>query len=77
VVAVAAGYPHRALQVALLATVLGFLALYAGFAGRPTMISPLGRRSLELVEYFALAVVVPLTLWLCGLFGAVRSVNVS
>jgi type VII secretion integral membrane protein EccD len=77
VVAVAAGYPHRALQIALLATALGFLALYAGFAGRPTMISPLGRRSLELVEYFAFAVVVPLTLWLCGLFGVVRSVNVS
>jgi type VII secretion integral membrane protein EccD len=76
-VAFAAGYPHRALHVAVLATALGFLALYAGFAGSPATVSPVGRRSLELVEYFAFAIVVPLTFWLCGLFGAMRSVNLS
>jgi type VII secretion integral membrane protein EccD len=76
-VAFAVGYPHRALHIAVLATALGFLALYAGFVGSAATVSPVGRRSLELVEYFAFAIVVPLTFWLCGLFGAVRSVNLS
>jgi type VII secretion integral membrane protein EccD len=77
IIASAAGYPHWVLPIAVLATALGVLALYAGFVGSATTISPTGRRSLELMEYFAFAIVVPLTCWLCGLFGAVRSMNLS
>ncbi|MDT5164568.1 MAG: hypothetical protein QOC88_1462 [Mycobacterium sp.] len=76
-IATAAGYPHRAPHVAVLATALGWLALYAGFVGRPATVSPVGRRSLELLERFAFIMVVPLTFWLCGLLGAVRGVNLS
>jgi type VII secretion integral membrane protein EccD len=76
-IATAAGYPHRAPHVAVLATALGWLALYAGFVGRPATVSPVGRRSLELLERFAFMTVVPLTFWLCGLLGAVRGVNLS
>ena len=76
-VAFAAGYPHHALHIAVLAAALAFLALYAGFAVSAVTVSPVGRRSLELVEYFAFAIVVPLAFWLCGLFGAARSVNLS
>jgi type VII secretion integral membrane protein EccD len=76
-VAVAAGYPHHALHIAVLAAALAFLALYAGFAVSTATVSPVGRRSLELLELFAFAIVVPLACWLCGLFGAARSVNLS
>jgi type VII secretion integral membrane protein EccD len=70
-------YPHHALHIAALATALDFLALYVGFVGVAATGLPFGRRSLELVEYLAFATVVPLTFWLCGLFGAVRSANLS
>ncbi len=76
-VATAAGYPHRAPHVAVLATALGWLTLYAGFVGRAATVSPVGRRSLELLERLAFMTVVPLTFWLCGLLGAVRGVNLS
>jgi type VII secretion integral membrane protein EccD len=76
-VACAARYPHHALHIAVLATALDLLALYVGFVGVAAMGSPFGRRALELVEYLAFATVIPLTFWLCGLFGAVRSVNLS
>jgi type VII secretion integral membrane protein EccD len=73
----AARYPHYALHIVVLATALDSLALYVGFVGVAATGSPFGRRSLELVEYLAFATVVPLMFWLCGLFGAVRSVNLS
>jgi type VII secretion integral membrane protein EccD len=76
-VACAVRYPHHALHIAVLATALDFLALYVGFVGFAATGSPFGRRSLELVEYLAFATVGPLTFWLCGLFGAVRAVNLS
>ncbi len=76
-IACAVRYPHHSLHIAVLATALDFLALYVAFVGvmatRPTF----GRRSLELMEYLAFATVVPLTFWLCGLFDAVRNVNLS
>jgi hypothetical protein len=76
-IAIAAGYPHRAPQVAVLATALGLLALYAGFVGSSATVSPVGRRGVELLERFAFITVVPLTFWLCGLLGAARSVSLS
>ncbi len=76
-VACAVRYPDHALHIAVLATALDFLALYVGSVGVAATGSPFGRRSLELVEYLAFATVVPLTFWLCGLFGAVRGVNLS
>jgi type VII secretion integral membrane protein EccD len=76
-IATAAGYPHRAPHVAVLATALGLLALYAGFVDGPATFSPVGRRSLELLERVAFMTVLPLAFWLCGLLGAVRSVNLS
>jgi type VII secretion integral membrane protein EccD len=76
-IASAAGYPQCVLHIAVLATALGLLALYAGFVGSAATISPIGRRGLELVEFSAFAIVVPLACWLCGLFGAVRSMNLS
>jgi type VII secretion integral membrane protein EccD len=76
-VACAVRYPHHALHIAVLATALDFLALYVGFVGVAATGAWFGRRSLELVEHLAFATVVPLTFWLCGLFGAARGVNLS
>jgi type VII secretion integral membrane protein EccD len=76
-VACAVRYPHHALHIAVLATALDFLALHVGFVGVAATGPQFGRRSLELVEYLAFATVVPLTFWLCGLFGAVRGANLS
>ncbi|MFZ0835691.1 MAG: type VII secretion integral membrane protein EccD [Mycobacterium sp.] len=39
--------------------------------------SPLMRRCLELVEYAALASLIPLACWVCGAFAAVRGVHLS
>jgi type VII secretion integral membrane protein EccD len=75
VVAVALAYPHHALHVAALSMMLSILALYLGFAGGSTAATPAGRRSVELVHYFALASIAPLAFWLCGLYAAARSLN--
>jgi hypothetical protein len=56
---------------------MGAVALCIASIGGATTISPIGRRSVELLEYLAFAVVVPLAVWLCGLYGATRSLNLS
>ena len=38
-------------------------------------LSPVPRRGVELLEYLALVAMVPLTCWICGLYGAVRALN--
>ncbi len=76
-VAAAAAYPQWAAHVAAVSLMLGAVALCIASIGRATTISPIGRRSVELLEYLAFAVVVPLAVWLCGLYGATRSLNLS
>ena len=56
---------------------LGAVALCLASISDTTTVSPIGRRSVELLEYLAFAVVVPLAVWLCGLYGATRSLNLS
>ena len=74
-VAAAAGYPRHTMQIAAAAMLLAAIALCLGFVDHLTAVSPVGRRSVELLEYLALAVVVPLACWICGLYGAARSLN--
>lgn len=74
-IAAAVAYPRHALEIAALSTTLSTLALFLGFMAGSTPSFPSGRRSVELMQYFALATVAPLTFWLCGLYGAARSVN--
>jgi type VII secretion integral membrane protein EccD len=75
VVAAAVGYPHQALHIAALSMMLSILALYLGFISGSTSVFPADRRSVELVQYFALATIAPLAFWLCGLYGAARGLN--
>jgi ESX secretion system protein EccD len=75
VVASALTYPHHALHIAALSMMLSILALYVGFISGSTAVFPAGRRGVELVQYFALATIAPLAFWLCGVYGAARSLN--
>jgi type VII secretion integral membrane protein EccD len=74
-VATAAAYPRSAVQTAAASMMLGAAALCLALIRDTTTVSPMGRRSIELLEYLAFAVVVPLAVWLCGLYGAARGVN--
>jgi type VII secretion integral membrane protein EccD len=76
-VAAAAAYPQWAVHVAAVSLMLGAIALCLASVRDTTTVSPIGRRSVELLEYLAFAVVVPLAVWLCGLYGATRSLNLS
>ena len=74
-VATAAAYPRWAAHVAAVSLILGAIAPYLASIRDTTTVSPIGRRCVELLEYLALAVVVPLAVWLCGLYSATRSLN--
>jgi len=71
----AACYPSHTAHIAAVSMLLAALALCFGFSIYSTPLSPVSRRSVELLEYFALASVVPLACWICGLYGAARGVN--
>lgn len=76
-VAAAAAYPSYTPHIAAASMLLGTVALCLGIIDDATTISPLGQRSVELLEYLAFAVVVPLAFWICGLYGAARALNLS
>ena len=76
-VAAAAAYPHCEAHVAAGSLMLGGVGLWLGSIRATTTVSPIRRRSAELLEYLAFAVVVPLAVWLCGLYGAARGLNLS
>ncbi len=69
----AVAYPRYTSYLAAASTTLAAAALCLGFITQTT--TPVGRRSVELLEYLALAVVVPLACWICGLYGAARGMN--
>jgi ESX secretion system protein EccD len=71
----AIAYPRHTLYLALASTVLAAAALSLGFFASTLTFSPVCRRSVELLEYFALATVVPMACWICGVYGAARGMN--
>ena len=77
-VAAAVAYPQCTAHIAAVSLMLGAVGLCLGSIRDTTKaVSPIGRRSVELLEYLAFAVVVPLAVWLCGLYGAARDLNLS
>jgi ESX secretion system protein EccD len=68
-------YPVRTPYVAAASMMLAAAALCLGFITQTMTFSPIGRRSIELLEYLALAVIGPLACWICGLYGAARGMN--
>ena len=50
-------------------------AVYLGFVAPGISLSPVARKSVELFECLVLATMVPLACWICGLYGAARSLH--
>lgn len=53
------------------------VAMYLGFVGPARPASPVLRRGTGLLEWLALAAMVPLTCWIGGLYGAARGLNLT
>jgi type VII secretion integral membrane protein EccD len=68
-------YPPHTPYIVAASMMLAAAALCLGFIAQTMTFSPVGRRSVELLEYLALAVIVPLACWICGLYGAARGMN--
>ncbi len=74
-VAAAMALPLQSAHVAAVSVGLAAAALCLGFVS--TKISPVGQRGTELLEYLALAAVLPLACWICGVYAAMRGVNLQ
>jgi type VII secretion integral membrane protein EccD len=74
---VALSAPRRATWVCLVAVALGAGALYVTRMGSAAWLSPVARRSLELVDYLGIAAVVPLTCWVGDVFGFARGLSLT
>jgi type VII secretion integral membrane protein EccD len=74
-VVAAVAYPSRTPYLAAASMTLAAAALCLGFITRPMTFSPIGRRSVDLLEYLALAVIVPLACWICGAYSTARGMN--
>ena len=64
--------PRQASWATVMTVIAGVGALCVGF-GVP--VSPVARRSVDLLEYLAVAAVVPLACWVVGLYGVVRGLS--
>jgi type VII secretion integral membrane protein EccD len=67
--------PRYAHWICLIAVVLGVGTVCLTVADLGTRVSPVARRSLELLDYVALASVVPLACWVGDVFGIVRGLS--
>jgi type VII secretion integral membrane protein EccD len=74
-VAATVAYPRHAVYIAATSTMLAAAALWLGFINHAMELSPVARRSVEMLEYLALAVIAPLACWICGLYSAARGLN--
>lgn len=76
-VAAASAGAGRPVWIAVATVVLTGAALSLGFAAPAVAWSPVARRCAELLDYAALAAVVPLACWIGGLYGAARGLSLS
>lgn len=63
--------------VAAATATLAAAAMYLGFVAPAISPPPLLRRAVDALEWLALVAMVPLTCWICGLYGAVRGLNLT
>jgi type VII secretion integral membrane protein EccD len=61
--------------VAAMTATLAAAAIYLGFVAPTMSLSPLMRRGVEALECLALVALVPMASWVCGLYDAVRQLN--
>jgi len=72
-----ASVPQHGPWIAAVAAMLVAIAAYAGFVAPTTSPSPVLRRSGELLECLTLAAIAPLACWICGLYNAVRGLDLT
>lgn len=70
------GVPSGAGTAAMTAA-LAAVAMYLGFVASAASPSPVLRRVVDALEGLALVAMVPTTCWVCGLYGAVRGLNLT
>jgi type VII secretion integral membrane protein EccD len=69
--------PRQAPWLGLVAMIVGASTLCLTLADVGERLSPFVRRGIEVVDYLALAAVVPLACWVGGLFGFVRGLSLT
>jgi len=69
------GSPKYGPWIAAVTAVLAAAAFYLGFVAPAMSLSPVARRGVETLECLALVALVPLTCWVCGVFSAVRGLD--
>lgn len=70
-----AAWPAAAGWLGIIAIAAAALALLLGRVAAPT--TPSVRRGADIAEYLALAAVIPVACWACGVYGAVRGMRLS
>ena len=73
----AARTPGYGPWIAAMTAMLAAAAMYLGYVAPAISLSPVIRRSIELLECVALVAMVPLTCWICGLYGTVRGLHAT
>lgn len=74
---VALGMPGHGAWIAAATAMLAATAMYLGFVAPALSLSPLLRRGVEVLECLALVAMVPITCWICGVYGAVRGLDLT
>lgn len=72
---VASGLPARGAWIAGVTALAAAAAIYLGFVAPTRPLGPVARRGVEVLECLVLVAMVPLTCWVCGLYSAVRSMD--
>ncbi|KZS78069.1 type VII secretion integral membrane protein EccD [Mycobacterium kansasii] len=71
----AANWMQHGVWVAALTAILAAAAMFPGFVAPAISLSPVARRGVEALELAAWVAVAPLGCWTCGVFGAVRGLE--
>jgi type VII secretion integral membrane protein EccD len=71
----ASGLAARGPWIAAATALSAAAAIYLGFVAPTRLLSPVARRGVEVLECLTLAAMVPLNCWICGLYSAVRGLD--
>jgi type VII secretion integral membrane protein EccD len=74
---VALSMPKHGAWIAAITATLAAVAIYLGFVAPAISFSPVISRAVEVLECLALVAMVPMTCWVCGVYSAVRGLNLK
>jgi predicted hotdog family 3-hydroxylacyl-ACP dehydratase len=72
---IAVAYPTAAVFTTVFTAIAAGSAIALGFLVSARKYSPVARRTVEIIEYIALSLIVPIAVWVCGVYSAVRGLN--